>query len=47
MVMDKAIPLHLQDVIFSISRAISRLEKAGQIKKIAPRVYTPLQGNSV
>lgn len=44
--MDKAIPLHLQDVIFSssdpvISRAISKLEKSGQIKKIAPRVYTP------
>lgn len=44
--MDKAIPLYLQDVIFSssdpvISRAISKLEKSGQIKKIAPRVYTP------
>ncbi|WP_316810729.1 hypothetical protein, partial [Pedobacter heparinus] len=44
--MDKSTPLHLQDVIFSssnsvISRAISKLEKSGEIKKIAPRVYTP------
>lgn len=44
--MDKKKPLHLQDVIFSssnpaISRVISKLEKSGQIKKIAPRVYTP------
>lgn len=44
--MDKTIPLHLQDVIFSssdpvISRTISRLEREGKIKKIAPRVYTP------
>ncbi|MGY4386312.1 Fic family protein [Pedobacter sp. UYP24] len=44
--MDKSIPLHLQDVIFSssdpvISRTISKLEKLGQLKKIAPRVYTP------
>ncbi|QGN22517.1 Fic family protein [Elizabethkingia anophelis] len=44
--MDKDIPLHLQEVIFSssnpeISRTIGKLEKAGKLKKIAPRVYTP------
>lgn len=38
--MDKITPLHLQDVIFSssnpvISRAISKLEKSGEIKKTA------------
>jgi len=44
--MDKDIPLHLQEVIFSssnpeVSRTIGKLEKAGKLKKIAPRVYTP------
>src|SRR3546814_2439018 len=44
--MDKDIPLHLHEVIFSssnpeISRTIGKLEKAGKLKKIAPRVYTP------
>lgn len=44
--MDKDIPLHLHEVIFSssnpeISRRIGKLEKAGKLKKIAPRVYTP------
>ncbi|MGH2623735.1 MAG: hypothetical protein ACRDE7_08720 [Sphingobacterium sp.] len=44
--MEKNIPLHLQEVIFSssnpeTSRTISKLEKAGKLKKIAPRVYTP------
>lgn len=44
--MDKNIPLHLQEIIFSssdpvISRAISKLEKGAQLRKIAPRIYTP------
>lgn len=44
--MDKNIPLHLQEVVFSssnpeVSRTIGKLEKSGQLKKIAPRVYTP------
>lgn len=43
--MDKNIPLHLQEIIFSssnpeISRTISFLVKDGQLKKIAPRIYT-------
>lgn len=44
--MDKDIPLHLQEIIFSssnttISRKIARLEKEGKLRKLAPRVYTP------
>jgi len=44
--MDKNVPLHLQDIIFSssdkaISRTISILLKEGKIRKIAPRIYTP------
>jgi Fic family protein len=44
--MDKSIPLHLQEIIFSssdpgTSRAISKLGKDGKIRKIAARVYTP------
>lgn len=43
--MEKNLPLHLQEVIFgssdsSISRQISRLEKEGKIRKLAPRVYS-------
>ncbi|WP_072877723.1 Fic family protein [Flagellimonas taeanensis] len=43
--MEKALPIHLQEVIFSssnpnISRQISSLEKGGKIRKIAPRIYT-------
>lgn len=43
--MDKSIPLHLQEIIFSssnttLSRKISGLEKEGRLKKIAPRIYT-------
>jgi Uncharacterized conserved protein len=43
--MDKHTPLHLQEIIFSssnpsISRSISHLERSGQLKKIAPRIYT-------
>jgi len=43
--MEKNIPIHLQEMIFgssdsSISRQIAKLEKAGTIIKIAPRLYT-------
>ena len=39
------IPIHLQEVIFSssdknLSKQISKLEKVGEIRKIAPRIYT-------
>lgn len=45
-IMEQNIPLHLQPVIFSssdqlLSRQISKLEKEGKIRKIAPRIYTP------
>lgn len=44
--MDKDIPLHLQEILFSssdsnISRAIGKLVKEGKLKKIAPKIYTP------
>ncbi len=43
--MEKNLPLHLQDIIFGssdsrTSQHISKLEREGQIKKIAPRLYT-------
>ena len=43
--MEKIIPIHMQEVIFgssdsSISKQISKLEKAGKIRKIAPRLYS-------
>lgn len=43
--MEKDLPLHLQEVLFSssdpvISRKLSSWEAAGKIKKIAPRLYT-------
>lgn len=43
--MEKNLPIHLQEVIFgssdsNISRKISRLEKEGKIRKLAPRLYT-------
>lgn len=43
--MEKNLPIHLQDIIFGssdskISKRISKLEKEGHIKKIAPRLYT-------
>jgi hypothetical protein len=46
--MDKSVPLHLQEIIFSssdstISRSISKLEKDGQLRKIAPKIFTPIQ----
>jgi len=41
----KNLPIHLQEIIFGssnpvISKKISKLEKEGKIKKIAPRLYT-------
>lgn len=44
--MEKKIPIHFQPVIFSssnqlLSRQISKWEKEGKIRKIAPRIYTP------
>ncbi|NBC24524.1 MAG: cell filamentation protein Fic [Bacteroidetes bacterium] len=43
--MEKNLPIHLQDIIFGssdskTSKRISKLEKEGHIKKIAPRLYT-------
>lgn len=43
--MENILSTHLQEVIFgssdsTISKQISRLEKAGKIRKIAPRLYT-------
>jgi Fic family protein len=44
--MENKLPLHLKEVIFSspvpqLSRQISKLVKAGVLRKIAPRVYSP------
>lgn len=44
--MENILPIHLQEVVFSssdpqISKQISKLEKAGKLRKIAPRIYTP------
>jgi fido (protein-threonine AMPylation protein) len=43
--MEKNLPLHTKEIIFSssnksLSKQISKLEKNGEIKKIAPRIYT-------
>lgn len=43
--MENILPIHLQEIIFGssdskISKTISKLEKEGQIKKIAPRLYS-------
>lgn len=43
--MENILPIQLQEVIFSssdtaISKQISKLEKTGKIRKIAPRIYT-------
>jgi hypothetical protein len=43
--MEKNLPIHLQEVIFStsdkkLSKQISKLEKQGMIRKIAPRIYS-------
>ncbi|MDP2113637.1 MAG: cell filamentation protein Fic, partial [Bacteroidota bacterium] len=44
--MENILSIHLQEVIFSssdpkLSKQISRLEKAGKLRKIASRIYTP------
>lgn len=44
--MDKKLPLHLQEIIFSssdqgVSRQIGQLVKGGKLRKLIPRVYTP------
>lgn len=44
--MDKNVPLHLQEIVFSssapaVSRAISDLVKRGKLVKIVPRLFTP------
>jgi len=46
LLMENILPRHLQEIIFSssdpsVSKQISKLEKAGKIKKIAARFYTP------
>jgi hypothetical protein len=43
--MEKNLPIHLQEIIFGssdskISKRISKFEKEGKIRKLAPRVYT-------
>lgn len=43
--MEKNIPIHLKEIIFgssesTISKKISKLERNGEIRKIAPRIYT-------
>ncbi|TNE74796.1 Fic family protein [bacterium] len=43
--MEKNVPIHLQEIIFgssdsTISKRISQLERKGEIRKLAPRVYT-------
>lgn len=43
--MENSIPIHLQEIIFATSdsalnKQLSKLEKEGQIKKIAPRIYS-------
>jgi Fic family protein len=44
--MENILPIHLQEVVFSssepqVSKQISKLEKAGKLRKIASRIYTP------
>jgi len=43
---EKILPLHLQEVIFSssnstTSKLLAKLVKGGKLRKIAPRIYTP------
>ena len=45
LIMENKLPIHLQEVLFSsgdvvISKQLSKLEKIGKIRKIAPRIYT-------
>jgi hypothetical protein len=44
--MEKILPIHLQELVFSssdpaLSKQISKLEKAGKLRKIAARIYSP------
>ena len=44
--MENILPIHLQEIIFSssdklVSKQLSKLEKAGKIRKIAARIYSP------
>ncbi|MCC6725086.1 MAG: Fic family protein [Saprospiraceae bacterium] len=44
--MENILPIHLQEIIFSssdsaVSKQVSKLEKAGKIRKIAARIYSP------
>lgn len=44
--MENILPIHLQEVVFSssdpkLSKQISKLEKSGKLRKIAPRIFTP------
>jgi fido (protein-threonine AMPylation protein) len=44
--MENILPIHLQEIIFAssdpaVSKQVSKLEKAGKIRKIAARVYSP------
>lgn len=44
--MENILPIHLQEVVFSSgdpkkSKQISKMVKAGKLRKIAPRIYTP------
>ena len=44
--MENILPIHLQEVVFSssdskLSNQISKLEKAGKLRKIAARIYSP------
>ncbi len=46
LLMENILPIHLQEIIFSssdklVSKQLSKLEKAGKIRKIAARIYTP------
>ena len=44
--MENILPIHLQEIVFSssdskFSKQISKLEKAGKLRKIAARIYSP------
>ncbi len=44
--MENILPIHLQEILFSssdpkYSKQIAKLEKAGKIRKLAPRIYSP------
>lgn len=44
--MENILPVHLQEVVFSssdskLSKQISKLEKGGKLRKIAPRIFSP------